>query len=392
MMRNHASFGELGRVSYGDAFVIDRSTVMGRSVFDKEPVQVADLQNAGDEFPWGRELALQYGHRTILVVPLLREGRALGTILVRRLEVRPFDDKHIALLKTFADQAAIAIENARLLNELHQRTDDLSESLEQQTAISDILGVISSSPGDVKPVFDSVAEHAARICEAQIVDIIVVEDGRLHYRAPRIGELATECHRQRRLPLNRDRVMGRSMCDKQTVHVADLQSPDHDFPLGRRARAQSSATRTALAVPLIREDRALGTILVRRTEVRPFEDKHIALLKTFADQAAIAIENARLLNELRQRTDDLSESLEQQTATSRGAARSSQARRASLKPVFDAMLENATRICEAKFGTLLLSMAKACSPGTVASTLPAAFAAEKAPFRPGPSSRSRPHR
>ena len=159
-------------MSFGTTYAIDRDTVMGRSICDKEPVHVIDLQSAGHEFVTGRKLALQLGHRTTLSVPLLREGHALGTMLIRRTEVRPFEDKHIALLKTFADQAAIAIENARLLNELHQRTGDLSESLQQQTAISDILRVISSSPGDVQPVFDTVAERAARICEAQFVDII----------------------------------------------------------------------------------------------------------------------------------------------------------------------------------------------------------------------------
>ena len=349
-MRNQAAFGALGQRSFGATYAIDRSTVMGRSICDKEPVHVTDLQNAGEEFPAGREIALQFGHRTTLCVPLLREGHALGTMLIRRTEVRPFEEKHIALLKTFADQAAIAIENARLLNELHQRTGDLSESLEQQTAISDILRVISSSPGDVKPVLDKVVERAAQICEAQIVDILTVKDGKLHYAAE-LGEIGRTPN-NRTAPLNRDSVTGRSICDKQTVHVADLQSADHDFPLGREY-ALRLGHRTTLAVPLMREGRALGTILVRRTEVRPFADKHIALLKTFADQAAIAIENARLLNELHQRTDDLSESLQQQTAIS-DILRVISSSPDDVQPVFDTVAERAARICGAQFVDIIV--------------------------------------
>ena len=185
--------------------------------------------------------------------------------------------------------------------ELDLLARELAEAREQQTAISDILRVISNSPGDVKPVFDAVAKHAARICEAQFADIIIDDDGMI-LNAANVGALGPMVPG---VAVDRTTFMGRSICDKQTLHVPDLQSPDLDFPLGRQLAIKAGA-RTALAVPLIRDDRALGTILVRRTEVRPFEDKHIALLKTFADQAAIAIENARLLNELRQRTDDLS--------------------------------------------------------------------------------------
>jgi signal transduction histidine kinase len=188
------------------------------------------------------------------------------------------------------------------------RTRDLSESLEHQTAISDILRVISSSPGNVQPVLATVAQHAAQICEAQIVDILTVEDDKLCYAAE-LGDFGRILYGET-APLNRETVMGRSVCDKQPVHVVDLQSMDHDFPLGREY-ALALGHRTTLAVPLIREDRALGTILVRRAEVRPFDDRHITLLKTFADQAAIAIENARLFNEVQDRTRELSQSLDE---------------------------------------------------------------------------------
>jgi len=185
--------------------------------------------------------------------------------------------------------AAMGQESASdLVCQLAQAQRELAEAREQQTAISDILRVISNSPGDVQPALHSVAEHAARICEAQIVDIIIVENNEMHVDAS-FGELT----RPVSMPLDRSTVSGRSICDLQPVHVADLQNASDEFARGREY-ALKFGHRSILAVPLIREGRALGTILVRRTQVRPFEQKHIALLTTFADQAAIAIENVRL--------------------------------------------------------------------------------------------------
>jgi class 3 adenylate cyclase/putative methionine-R-sulfoxide reductase with GAF domain len=308
-----------------------------REYIDREPDAVAAVELGG--------------MRTVVMVPMLKDDELFGLIAIYRLQVAPFSDKQIALLENFAAQAVIAIENTRLLNELRQRTGDLSESLEQQTAISDVLSVISRSPGEVEPVFDIVAEHAARICEAQFVDVLVSDNGMIRAPAASFGGLGALVDGEA-IPIDRTTVTGRSICDKQPVHVVDLQATDHDFPLGREL-ALKYGSRTTLCVPLLREGQALGTILVRRTEVRPFEDNHIALLRTFADQAAIAIENARLLNELRQRTDDLSESLEQQTATSE-VLRVVSSSPGELEPVFQAILENATRLCGASFSVLFL--------------------------------------
>ena len=273
------------------AHVVDFATE--RAYIERNPVAVA-----------GVELG---GVRTLLVVPMLKESELIGAFAIYRQEVRPFTDKQIALVQNFAAQAVIAIENARLLNELRQRTADLSESLEQQTAISEILRVISNSPSDVQPVLDTVARHAARICEARVVDILIAEKNVLRGAASfgSFGELG-RLHAGELVPLDRTTVMGRSICDMQPVHVTDQQNAGDELPLGREL-AIRFGHRTILGVPLIREGRALGTILVRRAEVRPFEQKHIDLLTTFADQAAIAIENVRLFEAEQQRSRELAE-------------------------------------------------------------------------------------
>ena len=183
MFRMVASFGEFGRLSSGEPVPLDRSSVTGRSICDLQPVQVADMKNASGEFLLGREFAIRFGHRTTLSVPLIREGRALGAILVRRTEVRPFEQKHIGLLTTFADQAAIAIENVRLFDAEQQRTRELSESLEQQTATSEVLQIISSSPGDLQPVFATMLENAVRICDAKFGNIYHWDGEVLHLLA-----------------------------------------------------------------------------------------------------------------------------------------------------------------------------------------------------------------
>ena len=319
IMRVGATFGDLER-PLGELMPLNRSTVMGRSICDMQPVQVADLQNAGDDFALGREFAVRFGHRSILGVPLIREGRALGTILVRRTEVRSFDQKNIALLTTFADQAVIAIENARLLNELHQRTDDLSESLEQQTATSEVLEVISRSPVELRLVFETMLANAVRVCGAKFGTMHLYDGGTfrsvaMHNVPPGFAEM------RKKNPIihpSPQTGLGRAARTKQVVQIPDLtiEQPYRERDPASVAMVELAGARTLVVVPMLKEDVLLGTIAIYRQEVRPFTDKQIELVQNFAAQAVIAIENARLLNELRQRTDDLSESLEQQTATS----------------------------------------------------------------------------
>jgi GAF domain-containing protein len=353
-LRVAAHWGVLPRLEASFRFPCTRGSVAGRTVIDRKPVQVIDLQVEAEEFLEGSALARRLGHRTIAGVPLLHEGVAVGTIQLRRAEVNPFTDKQIALLETFAAQAVIAIENTRLLNELRQRTTDLTESLEQQTATSEVLRVISSSPGELKPVFEAMLTSAMRICEAKFGHLLLY-DGE-SYHAAHLHNLPPGYHKiweQGPIRPNPELALGRLPHTKQAIQITDLKAePGHGDKL-RVASVELGGARTLLAVPMLKENQFVGAIVIFRQEVRPFTDKQIAVVQNFANQAVIAIENARLLNELRQRTDDLSESLEQQTATSEvlGIISSSPG---ELSPVFQAMLDSAVRICQAKYGQMFL--------------------------------------
>jgi two-component system, NtrC family, sensor kinase len=281
------------------------------------------------------------GARTQVLVPMLKGSNLVGAIAIYRQEVRPFTDKQIALLTNFASQAVIAIENTRLLNELRQRTTDLSQALEQQTATSEVLQVISSSPGELKPVFESMLENATRICEAKFGSLVLFEGNTYRraalYNAP--AAFVEGLTQNPILPLAASPALSRLAKTKQVIHFIDILAEYPDEPI-----AKLGGARTIVVVPMFKEGALIGAINIFRQEVRSFTDKQIALVTNFAAQAVIAIENTRLLNELR-------ESLDQQTATAE-VLRVISSSPGGLEPVFSAMLENALRICEAKFGIL----------------------------------------
>jgi signal transduction histidine kinase/DNA-binding response OmpR family regulator len=285
----------------------------------------------------------------MLGVPLLREGTPIGVIILVRKSPRPFTEKQIELVTTFADQAVIAIENVRLFDEVQARTRELSESLEQQTATSEVLRVISNSPTDIQPVLDAVGESAARLCEANNAVIFRLE-GDLLRQVAAYGHIPTSSHPREGLPVNRDTVTGRAVFERRTIHIHDLAAEDSGFPEGSK-HARIDGHRTTLATPMMREGVPIGAILIRRTEVRPFTPKQIELVTTFADQAAIAVENVRLFNELQARTDDLSESLQQQTATANVLKVISRST-FDLQAVLNTLVESAVRLCEADVGLI----------------------------------------
>jgi len=291
------------------------------------------------------------GARSTIDVPMLKDGALMGAISIYRQEVQPFTDKQIELLQNFANQAVIAIENTRLLSELRQRTTDLSESLEQQTATSEVLRVISSAPGELAPVFQAMLANAVRICDAKF-GVLFRYDNEAFVPVAEFGlpPALAEFERQRgafRPPAGGP--LDRMLRTKDVVRIADYSA---EFILG--APAKFGGARSTIDVPMLKENALIGAIVIYRQEVRPFTDKQIALVQNFAAQAVIAIENTRLLSELRQRTTDLTESLEQQTATAE-VLRVISASPGDLQPVFAAILENATRICQANFGTMYLA-------------------------------------
>jgi len=320
-------------------------TALSRVAATKQAAQIADLMME-ESYIKGVPLAVtgvsHAGIRTLLAVPMLKDDRLMGAIVIYRREVRPFEEKQIKLLENFAAQAVIAIENARLLNELRQRTTDLTEALEQQTATSEVLQVISSSPGDPQPVFQAMLKNAVRLCEAKFGHIYRWDGDALHLVATQNTPVAfAEARKSSPFRPSAETPTGRMIANKAVVQAADLRAEkayaDRDPWI--IAGVELGGVRTVLMVPMLKDNELIGAFSVYRQEVRPFTEKQIALVQNFAAQAVIAIENARLLNELR-------ESLEQQTATadvleviSRSAF--------DLQAVFETVAESSVRLCGA---------------------------------------------
>jgi GAF domain-containing protein/anti-sigma regulatory factor (Ser/Thr protein kinase) len=329
-----------------------RGSVAGYAVREARVIHIEDVTES-DDFPVGRDVARRLGWRTVLSAPLLRGGLPIGAILIRRREVRPFTESQIKLLETFADQAVIAIENVRLFRELETRNRDLTTALDRQTATAEILSVISRSPTDVRPVFETILERAATLCEAQLAHLWLYEGGEQFRLGAGYGSrqdhlqwLEQGLHRIGR-PFFRESGPWRV---GQVLDVRDTEPYRRGEALWIRT-VDHEGMRTLLGVPLVKDGRLVGSIAIYRRQVRPFTDAQVALVRTFADQAVIAIENVRLFTELRTSNRDLTKALDTQTATSdilRVISRS----QTDVQPVFDAIVESAVRLLHAYYGAM----------------------------------------
>src|SRR6478672_4778858 len=363
-----------------------RTTLVGRTALTAHTVHLPDCL-ADPEYRWFESQRIG-GFRTMLGVPLLRNGSPIGVLALTRSQVQPFSDGEIALVRTFADQALIAIENVRLFDEVHARTRDLSEALEQQTATSEVLRIISSSPGDLQPVFEAILSNATRLCGANFGTLYLCDGDAFRAAAFHNAPAAfIEARKNKLLRPGPDTTLGDAARTKRVAQVLDSMNRE---PYRQRdpfvvAGAELGGYRTIVSVPMLKEDTLLGVISIYRQEVRAFTDKEIALVLNFADQAVIAIENTRLLKELRQRTGDLTEALEQQTATSE-VLRVISSSPGELAAVFQAMLDNAVRICEAKIGILFRYENGAYTAvATLGVTAAYAEYLNRGPIRPGPT-------
>jgi len=351
---------------------------MERIIRKGEVVHIPDVLVEHRDHP----VATLGGARALLGVPMVKEGKLIGALNIFRQEARAFTEKQIDLVRNFAAQAVIAIENARLLSELRQRTDDLSESLEQQTATSEVLKVISSSPGELKPVFETMLAKATELCEATYGTMYLREgDG---YRATARQGHSPEIEKQKwwtgeLFKPRSDVPLARCERSMVPVYVADMRQETAylDGEPWMVAGVDAAGLRSLLVIPMLKERELLGAIAIYRTEVRPFTDKQIELVKNFAAQAVIAIENTRLLNELR-------ESLQQQTATA-DVLKVISGSPGELQPVFEAMLQKAVKICEAKFGNIYRWDGDSLRLVAAHNTPLALVESRKTiPFRPGP--------
>ena len=315
-----------------------RHSGVARAAVERRTIHISDVRS-DPEYTFGA--AHVDPIRTVLAVPMLKASDLVGVLVIYRLEVRPFTDKQIELVTTFADQAVIAIENVRLFDEVQARTAELQDSLEYQTATSDVLSVISRSPSHVLPVLNAIVQTAGNLCRADLALFYSLENGMYHLVAANNPEATlVKYASERPIPPGRGSLVGRTALERSTVHLPDCLS-DPEFTYQHHQRV--GAFRSMLGVPLLRDGTPVGVFSLLRTAAKPFSDKQIELVETFADQAVIAIENARLFAEVQARTAELTESLEQQTATSEVL----QVIGSSLtdtQPAFDAIVKSGSKL------------------------------------------------
>src|SRR5499427_5196382 len=346
-LRIVASYGAVGATARArtDGLPLTRGTVTGRAFLDRRSIHVPDLAAALEtEFPEAASYQKELGFRTTLATPLLSKNVAMGVLTIRRMAVDPFSDKQIATLETFADQAVIAIENTRLFEAEQASKRDLQRSLDYQTATSEVLNVISRSPSQLQPVVDAIVQTAKRLCSAERATMWRWREGRFDLLAHTITDPTLAKYlKDNPIPPDRTSLATRAVLEGHTMHVPDLQA---DPEIGRKDQVVVGRIRTLLAVPLLRKGEPIGVLSLSRSEVKPFSDSEIELVQTFADQAVIAIENTRLFEAEQASKRELTEALEQQTATAdvlKVISRSA----LDVQKVLDALVESAARLCNA---------------------------------------------
>src|SRR5262245_30047691 len=321
-----------------------RGFAVGRAILSNAVEELPDV-NADADYAL-HDIAEAGAYGSIVAVPMKKDGSPIGALAVGRSQVGPFPSGQIELLRTFADQAVIAMQNTRLFEAEQASKRELTEALEQQTATADVLKVISRSALDVQKVLDALVESAARLCDAYDAAIfqvfgdsqhLVAHHGQIPMAGP-VGQLTGS--------VVRGFITGRAVIERRTIHVADILAEGDEYPEGRKM-ALPLGYRTALAVPLVHAGKAIGVILIRRAEVRPFTERQVELVNTFADQAVIAIENTRLFEEVQTRTTELTEALEQQTVTSELLGVISRSPN-EVQPVLDTIVATAQRLCQAE--------------------------------------------